>query len=124
MFQFKFPKSVHCHHAVAEATKEKADAAVEAAVIKATVLQAQAVRQAAAQAQALAAAVKADLAVLVDDLANYAMPQRLENGDVLIRRKADAPPPPPLGGLPGDRDAPSPALPDIPVDPDQPEIQL
>ena len=65
-----------------------------------------------------------DLAVLVDDLGHYEMPERLENGDVLIRRKADAPPPPPLGELPGHDNAPPPASPDIPVDPDQPEIQL
>lgn len=65
-----------------------------------------------------------DLAVLVDDLGNYHAPERLENGDVLIRRKADAPPPPPLGeSLGGPGDAP-PALPDIPINPDQPEIPL
>ncbi|WP_207102227.1 hypothetical protein [Paracoccus shandongensis] len=65
-----------------------------------------------------------DLAVLVDDLGNYDPPERLENGDVLIRRKAGAPPPPPLGESlrgPGD---PAPAPPRVPVDPDQPEIQL
>lgn len=33
---------------------------------------------------------------LVDDLTNYQAPERLENGDILIRRKPDAPPPPPL----------------------------
>jgi hypothetical protein len=42
-----------------------------------------------------------DLAALIDDIGNYQRPERLENGDILIRRKADAPPPPPLGeGLP------------------------
>ncbi len=70
------------------------------------------------------APVLQDLAVLVDDLGNYEAPERLENGDVLIRRKAGAPPPPPIGelqGVPGD---PAPALPDVPIDPDQPEIPL
>lgn len=67
MFQFPFLKSVHCHHAVAEATKGNlVDRAAEAAeAIKATVLQLQdqvlAVRQAVALVQAQAAVVKADL---------------------------------------------------------------
>lgn len=66
------------------------------------------------------APVLEDLAVLVDDLGNYEAPERLENGDVLIRRKGGAPPPPPIGeSQPGDRDAPL-----VPVDPDQPEIPL
>lgn len=63
-----------------------------------------------------------DLAGVVDDLGNYEAPERLENGDVLIRRKPGAPPPPPLGKAlpqPGD-----PARPRIPIDPDQPEIPL
>ncbi|MGP3699336.1 AAA+ family ATPase [Rhodobacter sp. NSM] len=33
-----------------------------------------------------------DLLAKVDDLSNYEMPERLPNGDILIRRKADAPP--------------------------------
>lgn len=37
-----------------------------------------------------------ELLALVDDLTNYQAPERLENGDILIRRKPDAPPPPPL----------------------------
>lgn len=37
-----------------------------------------------------------ELLALVDDLTNYAAPERLENGDILIRRKPDAPAPPPL----------------------------
>ena len=37
-----------------------------------------------------------ELLALVDDLTNYQPPERLENGDILIRRKPDAPPPPPL----------------------------
>ncbi|MCZ0961112.1 hypothetical protein [Paracoccus benzoatiresistens] len=65
-----------------------------------------------------------DLAVLVDDLGNYEAPERLENGDVLIRRKADAPPPPALGETLRAPDDSSPALPEIPINPDQPEIPL
>ncbi|SNR26828.1 AAA+ family ATPase [Paracoccus sediminis] len=61
-----------------------------------------------------------DLAVLVDDLGNYQTPERLANGDVLIRRRPDAPPPPPIGeSLPGDK-----AAPPVPLDPSQPEIPL
>lgn len=37
-----------------------------------------------------------ELLALVDDLTNYDAPERLENGDILIRRKPDAPAPPPL----------------------------
>lgn len=48
-------------------------------------------------ALALLAPAMGDLARLVDDIGNYELPERLENGDILIRRKADAPPPPPLG---------------------------
>lgn len=52
---------------------------------------------------------------LMDDIANYQPPQRLPNGDILIRRKADAPPPPPLDELnalvPDSNPAPAPALP-------------
>ena len=36
------------------------------------------------------------LMALVDDVKNYEAPERLPNGDVIIRRKPDAPPPPPL----------------------------
>lgn len=36
-----------------------------------------------------------DLAAQVDDLRNYEAPKRLANGDILIRRKAGAPPPRP-----------------------------
>ena len=67
------------------------------------------------------APVLEDLAVLVDDLANYDRPQRLENGDILIRRRADAPPAPPLDDLAPRQETPAPA---VPVDPDQPEISL
>lgn len=38
-----------------------------------------------------------DLARLMDDIGNYEMPERLENGDIVIRRSAGAPPPPPVG---------------------------
>lgn len=66
-----------------------------------------------------------DLSVLVDDLANYQAPERLENGDVIIRRKPGAPPPPPIGDdlrqftEPGAEPEPT-----LPVDPTQPEIAL
>lgn len=41
-----------------------------------------------------------ELSKLMDDIGNYQMPpERLPNGDILIRRKPDAPPPPPLGDL-------------------------
>lgn len=63
-----------------------------------------------------------DLAVLVDDMGNYQAPQRLENGDILIRRRADAPPPPPLGEAL--REPSDPETPTVPIDPDQPEIPL
>ena len=35
-----------------------------------------------------------DLGNLMDDIRHYQAPERLENGDILIRRKAGAPPPP------------------------------
>lgn len=37
-----------------------------------------------------------ELLALIDDLQNYQGPERLENGDILIRRKPGAPPAPPL----------------------------
>lgn len=37
-----------------------------------------------------------DMAAQVDDIRNYQMPERLPNGDILIRRREGAPPPPPL----------------------------
>lgn len=62
-----------------------------------------------------------DLSVLVDDLANYQAPQRLENGDVIIRRKPGAPPPPPIGDSLRPFTTPETA----PLrDPAQPEISL
>lgn len=41
-----------------------------------------------------------ELLALIDDLTNYQAPERLENGDILIRRKPDAPTPPPLPKTP------------------------
>ena len=39
---------------------------------------------------------------LVDDMTHYEMPEMLENGDILIRRKPDAPPvEPPADAAPG-----------------------
>ncbi|MDB6181595.1 AAA+ family ATPase [Paracoccus fistulariae] len=61
----------------------------------------------------------ADLAAQIDDLRYYQMPERLENGDIILRRKADAPPPPPLNSTPGEEGDPT-----SPVDPDAPEIEL
>lgn len=74
-----------------------------------------------------------DLSVLVDDIGNYQTPERLENGDIIIRRKEGAPPPPPIGDNlrdlarphPGDDGAvPPPPLELSPLDPSQPEISL
>lgn len=77
-----------------------------------------------------------DIGKLMDDVGNYQAPERLENGDILIRRRADAPPPPPVGDAlremlrPAPEDDPrlnpAPALPDAPrplPDPDS-EIAL
>lgn len=57
-----------------------------------------------------------DIGALIDDIANYQTPERLENGDILIRRKPGAPPPPALGQTP----APEPEF----VNPDLPQIEL
>ena len=38
------------------------------------------------------------LGAVVDDLTLYEMPERLPNGDIIIRRRPDAPAPPPLEG--------------------------
>ena len=47
------------------------------------------------------APVLEELGNLMDDIGNYEMPpERLANGDILIRRKVGAPPPPPLEQLP------------------------
>ena len=65
---------------------------------------------------------------LMDDIGNYERPERLPNGDILIRRRADAPPPPPLEELqrllPQDQQtAPRPA-PVKPITPTAPETAL
>ena len=67
-----------------------------------------------------------DLSVLVDDISNYQTPERLENGDIIIRRKPGAPPPPAFGeGLRGlDRQAPDAAPSGPPIDPYKPQIEL
>lgn len=64
-----------------------------------------------------------DLRMQIDDLRNYQAPERLENGDIIIRRKADAPPPPPMGEKDPDIPDRKPA-PGMPVDPDAPEFEL
>jgi hypothetical protein len=75
------------------------------------------------------APVLQDLGTLVDDIQNYQAPERLENGDILIRRRSDAPPPPPIGEHLRDLDRPGDAMPGDPQprplrDPDAPEIEL
>ncbi|SDE64744.1 hypothetical protein SAMN05421538_10921 [Paracoccus isoporae] len=40
-----------------------------------------------------------ELSALIDDFGNYHRPERLENGDIVIRRRADAPPPPDMDEL-------------------------
>lgn len=49
-----------------------------------------------------------ELGDLMDDVGNYQTPERLENGDILIRRRADAPPPPAIGNTLRDLLAPNP----------------
>ncbi|MFN3263127.1 MAG: hypothetical protein ACE37J_21455 [Pikeienuella sp.] len=39
------------------------------------------------------------LRALIDDLDAYEAPERLPNGDIIIRRKPEAPDPPPDGGI-------------------------
>lgn len=41
-----------------------------------------------------------DLAKLIGDVQHYQSPERLPNGDILLRRKPGAPPPPPLAPEP------------------------
>ena len=45
-----------------------------------------------------------DLGAMVGDMKNFEAPEQLPNGDILIRRKADAPP-----FVPAPKDAPNPA---------------
>ncbi|WBU64914.1 hypothetical protein [Paracoccus aerodenitrificans] len=40
-----------------------------------------------------------EFARLVDDFGNYHRPERLPNGDIILRRRADAPPPPSMEEL-------------------------
>lgn len=68
-----------------------------------------------------------DIGALMDDVKNYQAPERLENGDILIRRRADAPPPPPVGNTlrnllrpaPGDDPRQTPQEGDPPRSPDR-----
>lgn len=69
-----------------------------------------------------------ELSSIMDDIENYQLPpERLPNGDILIRRKAGAPPPPPLEQLPNllPNDT-APAQPGKPVitNPDGTQIEL
>lgn len=63
---------------------------------------------------------------LMDDIANYQTPERLPNGDILIRRKPDAPPPPPLDQLNALVPDPAPVPPPAPAIPPArgPQIDL
>ncbi|MTH78873.1 hypothetical protein [Paracoccus aestuariivivens] len=74
---------------------------------------------------------------LMDDVGNYQAPERLANGDVLIRRRPDAPPPPPIGNTLRDLMAPhhgappteaAPSIPEQPQpqqdEPKEPDIEL
>lgn len=74
--------------------------------------------------------VMTDLSALVDDISNYQTPERLENGDIIIRRKAGAPPPPAIGeslrglGRNTPETAPEPEGGRVPIDPYQPQTEL
>lgn len=52
-----------------------------------------------------------DLTNMVDDIRNYQAPERLANGDILIRRHPDAPPPPPISKQLQDLTTPKPGDP-------------
>ena len=79
-------------------------------------------------ALAMLGPVMTDLSTMVDDISNYQTPERLENGDIIIRRKADAPPPPPIGeslrGLGRGTPEGEPEGDRLPVDPYQPQVEL
>ena len=77
-------------------------------------------------ALALLGPAVSDLSVLVDDMQNYETPERLENGDIIIRRRPGAPPPPPVGeGLRQFTDPMlEPPAPAVPIDPGQPQLEL
>ena len=55
--------------------------------------------------------VLGDIGKMMDDVRNYQAPERLANGDIVIRRKPDAPPPPPVGPSLQDMLRPSPDTP-------------
>lgn len=65
-----------------------------------------------------------EISGLIDDIGNYERPERLENGDIIIRRKAGAPPPPQIGDGLRRFTEPSPSEPVLPIDPNAPEIEL
>ncbi len=79
-----------------------------------------------------------DLGNLMDDIRNYQAPERLENGDILIRRKPGAPPPPVVSEKFQDLTKPAPendprlnpapapenSLPDDSLPPAGPQIEL
>lgn len=69
--------------------------------------------------------ILSDMSVLIDDLRNYQAPERLENGDIILRRDPDAPPPPPIGenlrGLGTPNPEQEPTMPDFSS---KPEIEL
>ncbi|MDO5706703.1 MAG: hypothetical protein Q4G49_16755, partial [Paracoccus sp. (in: a-proteobacteria)] len=75
-------------------------------------------------ALALMGPALSDLSVLVDDIGNYQTPERLENGDIIIRRKPGAPPPPPIGDGLRQFTQPDTPAPDLPLNPDQPPLEL
>lgn len=68
-----------------------------------------------------------ELSGLMDDIGNYERPERLPNGDILIRRRAGAPPPPQLEELqrllPQGEGQPAPATPKTIV-PTAPQTEL
>ena len=67
-----------------------------------------------------------ELSGLMDDIGNYELPpERLANGDILIRRKPGAPPPPPMENLmPRSRDGLPPAERPLELPPLLPQIEL
>ena len=71
------------------------------------------------------APVLEELGTLMDDIGNYDLPpERLPNGDILIRRKAGAPPPPPLEQLPQFMPGTAPSDDPVPVPPTGPQTEL
>ncbi|MBV0892344.1 hypothetical protein KTN05_10825 [Paracoccus sp. Z118] len=75
-------------------------------------------------AQELAPALS-EVGDLIDDIGNYQRPERLPNGDIVIRRRPDAPPPPPTAEIerlvpdaPPDTPRTAPRVPEIPPGPE------